>query len=309
MIALNSRCGRMSLLPAAALLALVPMAAFASPQPEVPTAQAFDGDKPLSSVRQATERCAADPGDCRFHIDRRLSMEYHTTVKSLGNAAINCTKDAIQVVRQITLKTGSTDNLGGEITGNITAEGNISASGEVSAGVNGEAGGTFTMPNMQQGPSASVTAKAGATGNGKVTGSLGVKGAFQGAFKLQYSRNWTTEQTESTSYTTTVRPGDALVFGASSAMQRVAGKITVGGGLSVRNVAVDGPSSVNTSTFIADTYTVPGTACERLRPGGKTAVDDTGSRLAGGTDPLTAVPALPPGARLTHRTVLAAERS
>lgn len=298
---MNTRIRRMSLLVAAALVALAPSAALAGPQPEVPTAQAFDGDKPLPSTSPVTERCAADPGSCRFQIDPAASREYYSAVKSLGNAVINCTQDPIEMTRMISLQTGSTDNLGGEITGNISVEGQINATGEVTAGVTAEGHGFFDTPVKDKGPSAQVGAKGGANGSGKLGGSLGAKGAFEGAFKLHYQRGWSREHTESTTYQAVVRPGDALVFGASAAMQRVAGKLAVGGGFLVRNVVVDGPSTVNTSTFIADTFTVPGTTCDRLRPPGKTA-----PRLAHGAG-LWSVPALPQGARLQEHTVLTAE--
>ncbi|RCG29942.1 hypothetical protein DQ384_17415 [Sphaerisporangium album] len=307
MITKISRIGRMSLLPAAALVAFVPATASATPLPEVPAVSAFDGGKPLASAGKAVRRCAERPRSCRFAIDAAASGEYYSAVKSLGNAVINCTLDEIKVTRQVTLRTSSSDNLGGEITGKISAEGTINGSGELSAGVNAEGSGSFDTPNKQQGPSATVGAKAGANGSGKITGSLGVKGAFEGAFRLQYQRTWTTEQTESTSYDVTVRSGDVLTFGASSAMQRIAGTLTVGG-LKVRNVAVDGPSSVNTSTFVADTFTAPGGTCQRLRPQGRTAADDTPKRLARGTGGLTELPAVPPGARLREHVVFAAER-
>jgi hypothetical protein len=306
MITLDSRLHGLPLLSAIAVMALVPVTAHAAPEPGVPTAQAFDGDTPLPSPRRAVEQCAAYPGNCRFQIDPGGSGDYYSAVKSLGNAVINCTKDPITVARQITLRTGSSDNLGGDITGKIAVEGQINASGEVSAGVNAEGNGEFDTPNKQQGPSAKVGAKAGANGSGKVAGSLGVKGAFEGAFKLAYQRTWTRESTESTTYTTTVRPGDALTFGASAAMQRIAGQITIGG-LQIRKVVVDGPSSVNTSTFIADTFTAPGDACDRLRVRGKTAVDDN-TNPGGGQGRPTALPAPPPGARLRQQTVLTPER-
>jgi hypothetical protein len=89
-------------------------------------------------------------------------------------------------------------------------------------------------------------------------------------------------------------------------MRRIAGTLTVGG-LQVRNIVVDGPSTVNTSTFIADTFTAPGNACDRLRARGKTAVDDTinsAFRMSG----LSRVPGPPPGARLTRRIVLTSAR-
>ncbi|GAA4600916.1 hypothetical protein GCM10023195_01650 [Actinoallomurus liliacearum] len=301
------RLRRMSLPVTAALVALGPVGAYAAPRPGLPVAQAFEGDKPLPSTRPAIEQCAAHPDGCHFHIDTALSGEYYSAVRSLGNAMINCTKDPITVTRQVTLKTGSTDNLGGEITGKLAVEGQINASGEVTATVHAEGSGDFTTPNKQQGPSATVGAKAGANGGGKLAGALGVKGAFEGAFKLTYQHTWTTEVTEATTSTTMVQPGDALVFGASSAMRRIAGTLNVGG-LQVRNIVVDGPSTVNTSTFIADTFTAPGNACDRLRTRGRTAVDDTINNSSARMSGLVRISALPAGARLTHRTVLTPER-
>ncbi|MBB4699721.1 hypothetical protein [Sphaerisporangium siamense] len=273
----------------------------ASPSPDMPVAQAFDGDKPLSSVAKVTERCAERPGDCRFTIDKSASGEYYSAVKSLGNAVINCTLHSIKVTRQVTLRTSTSDNLGGHIAGKISAEGSVNGSGEITGGVNAEGNGSFDTPNKQQGPSATVGAKAGANGSGKISGSLGVKGAFEGAFQLQYQRTWTTENTESTSYDVTVPSGDALVFGASSAMQRIAGTITVGG-LQIREVVVDGPSSINTSTFFASTMTAPGGTCQRLRPEDKPPTGGPGDRLAAGG--LTELTAPPPGARLKERVTL-----
>ncbi|WP_182879056.1 hypothetical protein [Microbispora sp. H10949] len=301
---MTSLARRTPVLSAVALITFLPMAASAGSEPTLPTARAFDGDRPLPSVRPVTEYCAAHPGACRFAVNKAGSGDFYSAVKSLGNAAINCTDDNITVARQITLRTGSSDNLGGEITGKIAVEGQLNASGEVSAAVNAEGSGSFDTPNKQQGPSATFGAKAGANGSGKVGGSLGLKGAFEGAFKLAYQHTWTSEQTESTTYTTVVRPGDALVFGASAAMQRVAGTITVPNGLHIHNVVVTGPSSVNTSTFVAETFVVGGNTCEQVHPHATTAADDNVNPPPRRVDAMTPLSALPPGARLRERTVL-----
>ncbi|MEV4251393.1 hypothetical protein AB0J63_49425 [Streptosporangium canum] len=314
MITMNSRTRRMSLLAAVALVALVPQAAFPDTQPKVPVAQAFDGDKPLPSVKPVIERCEAQPGDCRFEIDKAAFIQFRSVVRSLGNAVINCTGGPIRVMREVTLTTGSTDNLGGEITGKISVEGQVNVSGEVTAGVSGEANAEFKTPNMQQGPSATAGVKGGANGSGKLAGSLGVKGAFEGAFTGKYQHEWKREHSEKTTFEVSVASGDALTFAASSAMQRVGGNLSVGGGLGVRNIVVDGPSTINTSTFTASTFTVPGSTCQRVRSTGQNAVDDTlntlhPARLARHPGFLTVIPALPRGARLKERIVLTPERS
>lgn len=264
----------------AAVLALVPALlpshAAAEPPPKaqpIPVVKAFDGDEPLPSADRVRKYCAAHPGGCRFTIDPLASGSYYSTVKSFGNAVVNCTRDPVTVARQIALRTSSTDNLGGEITGKIAVEGQISASGEVTAGVSAKGTGEFTTPNKQQGPSATVGAEAGVNGSGKVSGSVGVKAAFEAAFKRTYQRTWVTDQTETTTYTTTVRPGEALAFGASAAMQRIAGTLTTGTGLKASGIVVDGPSTVNNSTFMADTFPVPRSVCDRSGTKGKSDVE------------------------------------
>ncbi len=299
---------------AAVVVALtVPAAsAVADPDRTVPAAQAFNGDTPLTSVKEVSDYCAAHAGDCRFKVDRAASSEYHTAVKSLGNAVVNCTKADIKVTRQVSLQVSSSDNLGGEITGRITLDGQLTAQGSVTAGVSGEAGGNFKMPDQSKGPSAEVNAKGGANASGTIGGSASLRAAFEGAFRLSYSKTWSTQQTESTSYEVVVKPGDALVFGASAAMQRVAGSISTGGGLGIRNVFVDGPSSVNTSTFVADTFTVPGNTCQKLRPGGRTGVEDTTTPRPPGltrSAALPSTPELPEGSRLKERVELGGEVS
>ncbi|KUO10499.1 hypothetical protein [Streptomyces sp. DSM 15324] len=284
--------------------------AAADPGLTPPAAQAYDGDKPLTSTKAVSDYCAEHAGDCRFTVDRLASSEYNTAVKSIGNAIVNCGKKDIKVTRQVSLQVSSSDNLGGEITGQITIEGQLGASGSVTAGVSGEAGGNFKTPDQSKGPSAEVNAKGGANAGGTIGGSASLRAAFEGAFKLAYSKTWSTQQSESTSYETLVEPGDALVFGASAAMQRVAGSISTGGGLGIRNVFVDGPSSVNTSTFVADTFTVPGNTCQRLRPGSQTAVDNTVNAHTGTRSAVVpVVRELPEGSELVRRVELAGELS
>ncbi|MBF9072657.1 hypothetical protein [Streptacidiphilus fuscans] len=254
--------------------------------PAVPVAQAYDGNTLLPSTQRVTDFCGAHANACRFVIDRAASSEYLTAVKSLGNAVINCTSSPITLTRDVSMDVSNSDNLGGEITGQITVQGQLSGSAAVTAGVSGEAGGNFKTPDQSKGPSAEVNAKGGANGSGALTGSASLSTAFQGAFKLAYNKTWSTDQKESTTYQVTVLSGDALMFGASAAMRRIAGGIFVGNGMGIKNVYVDGPSSVNNSTFVAETYTVPNNTCTRLRPDGKTGNNET-------TPPPTK--ALPPG--------------
>lgn len=322
---------RLAFLAAVSSIALTASAAFAAPggptpDKSVPAARTYDFAKqrPVSAKKLSTY-CDKHKGNCRFKVDRAGSSEYFTAVKSLGNAVVNCTKHDITVTRQVSFRVSSSDNLGGEITGQLSVEGQLNANGSVTAGVSGEAGGTFKSPDQSKGPSTEVTAKGGANGSGTIGASASLKAAFEGGFKLSYAKNWATEQTESTSYEVTVADGDALSFGGSAAMQRVAGSITTGGGLGAHHVLVDGPSSVNHSTFLASTHTVPGNTCQRLRPTGTGPEDTTqptspqpapgpgraarAARIAVPQDLVELPDGLPAGSRLKSRLVLHGERS
>ncbi|KOU28495.1 hypothetical protein [Streptomyces sp. WM6368] len=57
---------------------------------------------------------------------------------------------------------------------------------------------------------------------------------------------------------------------------------------------------MNTSTFVADTFTVPGNTCDRLRPEGKTGTEDTTPAPPRGLMPVN----LPEGSRFKDRDVL-----
>ncbi|MFI8281079.1 hypothetical protein ACIGBH_40695 [Streptomyces sp. NPDC085929] len=268
-----------ALLPQSAALAARPASAPAqetAARPAIPQAQAYDkNNKPMASIEPVVRYCAGTPSGCSFKIDAvDQPQQFFSTVKSLGNAVVNCTKNDITVDRTIQLQTGSQDNLGGEITGSIAVQGSINASGEVSAGVNGEGHATAKTPNLKDGPNAEVGAKAGANAGGKLGAQIGLQASFSAAFKAQYSKTWTTTHTESTKYQMTVKRGDVLVFGASAAMERISGTLTTNRGQRVTNVIVDGPSTVNSSSFIARTNTAPGDTCDRLRPLGRTAADD-----------------------------------
>ncbi|MFH8562068.1 hypothetical protein [Streptomyces sp. NPDC017988] len=264
-------------LTALVLTALVPaggaLAAEAGTRPAIPVAQAFDkNNKPMASAEPIVKYCASTPSGCTFQMDRAAEpQQFFSTVKSLGNAVINCTKNDITVDRTIQMETGSQDNLGGEITGSIAVQGHINVSGEVSAGVNGEGHATAKTPNLKEGPNAEVGAKAGANAGGKVGSQMGLQASFSAAFKAHYAKTWTTKHTETTKYQMTVKRGDILVFGASAAMERISGTLTTNRGELVREVIVDGPSTVNSSSFIARTNTAPGDTCDRLRPAGSTA--------------------------------------
>ncbi|MFD8986365.1 hypothetical protein [Streptomyces sp. NPDC059564] len=273
-----------------------------------PTARAFDANgTPLESTKGILDYCRATPDGCSFQIEQK--REFYTAVQSMGNAVINCTKKDITVSRTLTLRSTTTDNLGGEISGGINITGSVTGTGSVAGEASGSGTAAFTTPNTQTGPSATLTGQATGKATGTLTGELGATAAFNGAFRLTYSRAWVDEQSETTQYELTVSPGDALVFGSSHAMQRVRGSLKTKVGEMIRDIVVDGPSTVNRSTFIADTFTVPGTTCQKVRPDGKTGVDaTTPPTTRGGSRPLSAA-TLPEGSRQKGRAVLPAHKA
>ncbi|MFD5064786.1 hypothetical protein [Streptomyces sp. NPDC058394] len=252
---------------------------------QVPIARAFTADHRAAKVSDVLEYCEKNKTKrkaCTFKIDPTKDREYVTAVKSLGNAVVNCTVDPINVDRAVTLRTSSTDNIGGEISGSVTATGTVAATGEVSTTLANETNMTNTTPNLKEGPTSTNGNKTTVTGGAKATGSMTAALAFQAAFKATYSKSWTVDNTEVTTYKSTVKPYDMLVFGASAAMRRVVGSLTTNQGKKITNIAVDSPSMVNNSTFVAQTYPVPDNLCGRKRPTGNTAGDGDNTRTKQG---------------------------
>ncbi|MER5966765.1 hypothetical protein [Streptomyces sp. NPDC002057] len=280
---------------------------------EVPVARAVTADGRAARVADVLEYCGTKRTACSFTIDPRNGREYTTAVKSLGNAVVNCTTSDMGVDRSVTLRTGSTDNIGGEISGKITAEGTVTASGEVTTNLSNEINSNHKMPNLKDGPTSEIGTKTNVAGGAKVAGSLSAKLAFEAAFKATYSKSWTIENTEATVYKTTVKPYDMLVFGASAAMRRVVGDLVTDTGQKILNVSVDSPSMVNTSTFVAQTYAVPDRLCGRKRPATDTAPDADNSPPGGlrsvAVREVPAVRAVPPGAEPKREVVLPADGS
>ncbi|WP_208876704.1 hypothetical protein [Streptomyces sp. PBH53] len=125
-----------------------------------------------------------------------------------------------------------------------------------------------------------MTEKGSTTGAFKSLIHLALRGAFTAAFKGTWNHEWSMTNTESTEVTFTLKPNDEIQFGALNSMSRVVGSLQVDGtGKLVKDIAVDGPSTVNSSTVVAQTYTNPD-KCQTLRPSGATAKqpDDSGKR-------------------------------
>ncbi|MDV5148788.1 hypothetical protein R1T08_32705 [Streptomyces sp. SBC-4] len=283
--------------------------------PAAPVARAVTADGRPAKIADVLEYCGTKRTACSFAIDPKQGREYATAVKSLGNAVVNCTKSDMGVDRTVTLRTSSTDNIGGEISGKITAEGTVTAAGEVTTNLSNDITSENKTPNLKDGPTSTNGTKTTVAGGGKVSGSLSAKLAFEAAFKATYSKSWTIENTEATVYKTTVKPYDMLVFGASASMRRVVGDLVTDTGRKILNVSVDSPSMVNSSTFVAQTYAVPDNLCGRKRPTGDTAPDTdnadpgTGGGLRHAVGEVPAARAVPPGADPKREVVLSSHGS
>ncbi|WP_329283726.1 hypothetical protein [Streptomyces sp. NBC_00691] len=310
---------RAALLPALSVLlglaavSLAPPVGAAEEGPgETPVPRALTADGRPAKVADVLKYCGTKRSACTFAIDHKLGREYVTTVKSLVNAVVNCTQSDMAVERTVTLKTGTSDNIGGEISGQITAEGTVGASGQVTANLANETASEHKTPQLDKGPTSSNGNKTTVSGGATATGSLSARLAFEAAFKATYSKSWTVEATEETVYKTTVKAHDMLVFGASAAMRRVAGSLVADTGQRIIGIVVDSPSMVNDSTFVAQTYAA--STCSGTRPSGNTApapAPGPGPAPAPGPGPLSAaeVPAaraVPPGAEPKHVVVLPA---
>ncbi|WP_159394452.1 hypothetical protein, partial [Streptomyces sp. NRRL S-495] len=279
------RAGRSAVLVpgAAAIAVLMPLgapaasAAEAGPPP-FPVAQAVDGEAALPSAQEVAGLCAKESA-CSFRMYDRVPREFVSGVLSVGNAAINCTGDLLEIDRTVTFVTSSTDNIGGEISGKAALEGGVdttvtvSGSGTVTPGF--VTGVTQYGPNKDKGPSTKDDIKNTTEVTGTVAGSnalhLGAKATFESAFQATFSRQWQAVTTETTRVVFNVGPGDEIQFGMVNAMSRVSGELKVDNtGKLIKNITVDSPSSVSVSSVVAQTFAVPD-KCLSLRPPGRAA--------------------------------------
>ncbi|GGT05884.1 hypothetical protein GCM10010222_54880 [Streptomyces tanashiensis] len=289
----------------APLTLLAPPAATAEEGPgETPAPRAVTADGRPAKIADVLEYCGTKRTACTFAIDPKQDREYATAVKSLGNAVVNCTQSDMSVDRTVTLRTSSTDNIGGEISGKIAAEGTVSASGEVTTNLVNDITSENKTPNLKDGPTSTNGTKTSVAAGGKVAGSLSAKLAFEAAFKATYSKSWTIDNTEATTYKTTVKPYDMLVFGASAAMKRVVGNLVTDNGQRILGIRVDSPSMVNSSTFVAQTYAVPDMLCGRKRPAADTQPDNDNNGLRNSAREVPAARAVPPGTDPKREVVL-----
>ncbi|WP_129312342.1 hypothetical protein [Streptomyces sp. L2] len=256
----------------------------------MPKAKAFDGDKPLSSVEQVTDLCHQGKG-CKFVVDG--VQEYRGGVISVGNAFLNCTDHDIYVSRYVSLRPRVTDNIGGEISGRSTSTGRVQGSSQIE--LSGTAEGTETLtktheayiPDMMKATS-NITDESQTQGrlsgdiSGSNTGTQSTDQTYEKSGGRDYSRTWDNSVESSTTIEATAPAGDVLTWGYVDMGHRVKGTLkAMGTSKYVKNVVLDEPSILESSSFVAQTYTAPKGACLDNRPTNQPEPDEFAAPLRG----------------------------
>ncbi|MFF5970293.1 hypothetical protein ACFY7C_02090 [Streptomyces sp. NPDC012769] len=139
---------------------------------------------------------------------------------------------------------------------------------------------------------------------------VGVRGAFNAAWRVTTGTSLTKAVEEKMVYHITLKPKDVLTLGAQNAMVSTQGTLHVNdsaGQATVEGITVHSPSTVNASSLIAQTYTDAG-KCIGLRPAAHAADPQPGPRptrgmsvggrpVAGQLPGLYETEAPPPGTR------------
>ncbi|MFD8396675.1 hypothetical protein ACFV2N_47930 [Streptomyces sp. NPDC059680] len=245
----------------------------------MPKAQAFDGNKPLSSIKEVTNLCSRGKG-CRFLVDG--VEEYRGGVISVSNSFLNCTDHDVDVSRSITFSPRITDNIDGSISGTATRRGTITS--ESRSQLSGTAEGTetvikghetWTPIGMNEATSSEhATSETTGTLSGTITGtnsgSRTADQSFEKEAHRNYSRTWDNSVDTETSIYPTVPPGDVLTLGYVGTGHRVKGTLkALGTSKYVKDVVVDEPSIMESGAFVAQTYTAPRASCIDDRPTAK----------------------------------------
>ncbi|MEU2718535.1 hypothetical protein [Streptomyces sp. NPDC007205] len=266
----------------------VPQGAAAEPGPGVsiakvapasvrsmPKAQAFDGNKLLPSVEEVTKLCRQG-NRCTFTPEGE--SEYRNGVISVGNSFLNCSDHDVSISRNITLHPAVTDNIGGQILGTSTTTGGIGSTSQV--GLSGDAetdetikGTTQTWaPNIGSATQSSTNegdtlGKLSGTISGSSTGSQTTQQSFGMQGGRNYGRTWQTTIDSGFTANVIAPAGDVLTLGFMDVGKRVRGTLNVTGTSKyVKNVVVDEPSIMESSSFVVQTYTAPKGACLNTRP-------------------------------------------
>ncbi len=200
----------------------------AAPLPPMPAAEAYDGGTRLASPEEVASQCDR-PGSCTFRVTDRIVGLFGSAVASVGNAAINCTGDDMEIDRSLTVASSSTDNISGSISGKATVTGSIDTT--VTAAAQGSLATDTTNGTVQYGPSKDKGPTTqdkfqNTTGvTGTVAGSnalhLGAKAGFELAFQASYAKQWQATVKETTRVVFTVSSNDEIQFGAVNAVNAV----------------------------------------------------------------------------------------
>ncbi|MFF4343267.1 hypothetical protein ACFY00_25470 [Kitasatospora sp. NPDC001540] len=244
--------------------------------PPMPAARAYDGDTELASPEEVASQCD-QPGACTFRITDRIVGLFGSAVASVGNAAINCTGEDLEIDRSLTVASSSTDNISGSISGKATVTGSIDTT--VTASAQGSQSTSTTNstvqygPNKDKGPTTQDKFQDTTDSTGTVAGSnalhLGAKASFELAFQASYAKQWQATVKETTRVVFTVSSNDEIQFGAINAVTRVVGILSVNHtGRFIKNVVVDSPSVATSSSIVAQTFSRPD-VCLSLRPPGR----------------------------------------
>ncbi|MFD8395502.1 hypothetical protein ACFV2N_41530 [Streptomyces sp. NPDC059680] len=249
----------------------------------MPEAQAFDGGKPLPSIKEVTDLCSLGKG-CRFAVD--AEQEYRGGVISVGNAFLNCTDHPIDVSRRVSLRPSIQDNIGGEISGRATRTGTIDGSSEVN--LSGSAEGSerislrheaYAPKNFEQATQENDESDTQGRLRGEISGSnTGTQSSnqqFEKEGNRSYGRTWENSVESAMSIQATAPAGDVLTWGYVDMGHRIKGTLkAVGTSKYIKNVVVDEPSIVESSSFVTQTYTAPKGACLDTRPTRETGPEE-----------------------------------
>ncbi|WDN54969.1 hypothetical protein [Streptomyces clavuligerus] len=236
----------------------------------------------VHSVANGAINCTSEP----MNVKRTVTLQSISTDNIGGEISGSGTIEG----------TAGTDNeVSGSGTGQVTAQQTLQESdrGSETEGTTNKTGTTNHSNLKDKGPTQDVTSESttsisdtvdhtvtdttqttemgSTTVAAKSNIHLALRGAFTAAFRGIWNHTWSMVNTETTEVQFTIKANDELQFGALNAMTRTVGDLVVDGtGKLVKNVTVDGPSTVNSSTIVAQTFTNPD-RCQTLRPPGASA--------------------------------------
>ena len=197
--------------------------------------------------------------------EKQESVTQQTT-ETTTNASTATTAVAATVTGTQTDSSGNTFHTAPKDTGpNSELTSSAQTQTQVETAVTNTAQNEVTKEAQNQ---LSTTTQATGTVSARDELHVGVKGAFEAAFRLTAGTELAETSSEKMTYKITLKPKDILVLAAQNAMVRTNGVLHVNddaGTSTVENITVDSPSTVNASSLLAQTFT-GAEQCETLRP-------------------------------------------